>query len=362
MQHVGWTVGVLASFAASCVASGGTTSRNSRESALAREVRDKGWIIYGALTTNGSMDLFLIRPDGSDQKRVTNTPRTHEGAPKFSPDGRRVLYRRISVKTNVHHNRWGYQGHVVLANADGSEPVAIGKDRELPWASWSPDGKKLSCLTRKGIEIVELATKKVVRRLPRKGIYQQLYWSPDGKWFCGVTSAMGEHWTVAAMNVETGEINSIRKFAEGGEHASSAYGPGSRGGAECTPDWFPDSKHILFSHHPSGPGGRGRTQLWMGDHDGTRSQLVYAESGKHIYGGTLSPDGKYVLFTRVLFDGMGGLVSGHSMGLMRFADAPTLGGKSVRLRKIHRNTKDGPVLTLPMGYEPDWTYADVFAK
>ncbi len=47
------------------------------------------------------------------------------------------------------------------------------------------------------------------------------------------------------------------------------------------------------------------------------------------------------------------------MGLMRLSDAPTIGGPSPELRKAHRQTKDGPVLTLPIGFEPDWTLTEI---
>jgi hypothetical protein len=332
---------------------------DARTAELSREVRTKGWIMYGAPTSKGDMDLFLMRPDGSQRRNITNTPDFHEGAPRFSHDGKRVLFRRFSVKKPVHYNRWGFQGQVIMANADGSNPVELGGEGELPWASWSPDGKQLSCLTMKGIEIIDLATRQVVRRLPRKGIYQQLYWSPDGKWFCGVSNAFGESWTVVRMNAETGEINPIRKFQDGGRHEPGVAGQGIPGGAECTPDWFPDSRHILFSHNPGDS--EGYTQLWMGDGDGKSSSLVYAEYGRHLYGGTLSPDGKYVLFSRMLLDGAGALLTATPMGLMRFEDAPTIGRSSEQLRKAHPNTKDGPVLSLVVGFEPDWTYSEIAA-
>jgi len=46
------------------------------------------------------------------------------------------------------------------------------------------------------------------------------------------------------------------------------------------------------------------------------------------------------------------------MGLMRVADAPIIGGESVALRKVHPEAKSGPVLELPSGWEPSWTYSE----
>jgi len=50
------------------------------------------------------------------------------------------------------------------------------------------------------------------------------------------------------------------------------------------------------------------------------------------------------------------------MALMRIEDAPSIGGESKALRKLFPHTKDGPVLPLPEGWEPHWTYAEAPGK
>ena len=131
---------------------------------LRYEISDKGWIVYCARGDNGSWDLFLCRPDGSQQRNITNTPDFEEAGPRLNADGSKLLYRRMIRWTVIGHDKWGFQGQLMIAEADGNNPVAVGKDKEYPWASWSPDGKKIACLYPKGIEILDLATKKVVRR------------------------------------------------------------------------------------------------------------------------------------------------------------------------------------------------------
>ena len=41
----------------------------------------------------------------------------------------------------------------------------------------------------------------------------------------------------------------------------------------------------------------------MADGEGGTARCIFGEDGTHIYGGAVSPDGKYVLFTRSLTDG-----------------------------------------------------------
>jgi Tol biopolymer transport system component len=322
-------------------------AQDDKVAQLAKEVAGKGWIVYASRSVeNETWDLFLMRPDGSRRRNITNTADYEEGGPRFSPDGRKLLYRRFTKGTTINHDLWGFQGDLMIAENDGSNPMQIGGDREYPWASWSPDGKQIACLTQKGIQMIDLETKKIVRELPRKGIYQQLFWSPDGQWFCGVANT-SMLWTIVRMHAETGELNIVHEFQS------------------CTPDWFPDSKHIIYPSRPAGqPGnnGQGFTQLWFSDGEGKDARMIYGEDGYHIYGGALAPDARYVLFTRCPQDGGGSEESGAPICVMRMADAPAIAGPSPDLRKVHPDAKDAPVLQLVEGWEPYWTYAEMGAQ
>ncbi len=310
---------------------------------LAAEVRDKGWIVYSARSAAGDWDLFICRPDGSNVRNITRTPGSSEASPQFSRDGQKLLYRRLARNEPIDNNRHGEQGELVAANSDGSEPQALGRPGEFPWASWSPDGKQIVTLSIQGIFLIDLESRQVARRLDRKGFFQQLTWSPDGQWLCGVANSFGASWSIARMDAATGEANAVNTVDC------------------CTPDWFPDSQQLIFSWRPPGQQanrGYGWTQLWRADAAGASRQLVYGEDGRHVYGGHVSPDGRYVLFTgNRQEDGDPGN-AGAPMGLMRLQDGPIIGGESRELRALHPATKDGPVLALPVGWEPCWTFSE----
>ncbi|MCA9432365.1 MAG: PD40 domain-containing protein [Candidatus Omnitrophica bacterium] len=314
---------------------------------LQEEIHHKGWIVYCSRADNGTWDLFLCRPDGSDKRNLTNTADFEEAAPRFSPDGKKILYRRLDKGSTINHDKWGFQGKLTICNSDGSDPVEYGGEGEYPWAAWSPDGTQIASLTVKGIQVIDLATRKVVKEFPRKGIYQQLFWSPDGKWFCGTGNHGGESWTVVRMNLETGEVNALRSFQT------------------CTPDWYPDSEHVILSSRPAGQpanNGYGYTQLWEVDGEGKEQKLLYGEDGVHIYSGAVSPDGEYILFSKCPDDGGGAERSGGTICLMRSADAPTIGGPSPELRKVHPDVKNGPVIEIDKGWEPHWTYQEISVR
>lgn len=315
--------------------------------ALRDEIKQKGWIVYCARSDNGSWDLFACRPDGSEKRNITNTPDFEEAGPLFSRDNKKLLYRRIQKGTPIDHDLWGFQGCLTIANADGSNPQVFGEDKEYSWASWSPDGKQIACLDRKGIHIVDLESRKEIRTLNRKGIYQQLFWSPDGQWFTGTGNHAGTQWSVVRMNMASGEINPVIVFQS------------------CTPDWCPDSKRIIFSSRPvnqSETNDYGWTQLYVADGDGQNLHLIYGEDGLHIYGGILSPDNAYALFTKCTADGGGSEKSGAPICIVRMSDTPMIAGTSPYLEKKYPDAKNGPVLTLTDGWEPVWTYEEVFSK
>ena len=307
---------------------------------LRKEVAGKGFLVASIKQKRGDWDLVLMRPDGSEQRKLTDTPDWSEAAPRWSPEGRRLLYRRIKAASVISHDRWGFQGELVMADALARNGRVLGKHT---WGCWSPDGKQISTLSLKGIEIIDLETSKVTRRLSRAGYFQQLFWSPDGKWFCGTANVGGELWTIVRMDVVTGKWNVVSRFRN------------------CTPDWAPDSKQVIFSNRPSNQQGYGWTQLWIAPGEGSKRRMIYGEDNRHIYGGGLSPDGRYVLFTRCPKDGGGSERAGAPGGLMRLADAPIIGGNSPALRKLHPEAHQGPVLELPDLWEPHWTYTDVTA-
>lgn len=334
-----------------CFAADTKTARDPGATRLAAELHNKGWIAYSAMSERGDWDLFLMRPDGSSRRNITNTPDTHELGARFSPDGRRILFRSVPKATKFTHANWGVLGKLIVAKSDGTNPHPVGNDGEFPWASWSPDGSQIACLTKGGIEIWDLASHKLVRKLDRKGIYQQLFWSPDGRWFTGPANTYGENWTVVRMDAATGTVNPVSKFQN------------------CTADWFPDSKRLIYSSRPANQSDEGSlsqasgqkpdygwTQLWMANGDGSGRQLIYGEDGRHVYGGDISPDSRYVLFTTASKDG--GLLDSF-IYVMRLSDAPTIGGQSSALRRLNPGAKAGVILPLTLGFEPHWTHAQI---
>ena len=99
----------------------------------------------------------------------------------------------------------------------------------------------------------------------------------------------------------------------------------------CTPDWFPDAHAVIFSWRPPGQKtnrGIGWTQLWRADADGKNRRLIYGEDGRHIYGGHISPDGQYALFTGNPEEDGDPQHAGAPMSLVRLTTPPSSGAQA----------------------------------
>jgi Tol biopolymer transport system component len=309
------------------------------EAALSAEVRDKGWIAFSASTGRVDWDLFVMRPDGSQRRRLTDTPQFNEAGVRFSPDGKRILYYRMPNTVAVDNNDYG-KHELVIANSDGTNVVTYGND--FPWASWGPDGTQFACLDKSGIRIIDVASRRVVRQLPRRGIVEQLVWSPDGKWFAGTANGLGPFWNIGRLDTTTGAIHVASE--------TDRY--------NCTPDWMPDSRRIVYARGIV-PQEGGWAELWVADGDGEKRTMRYAEEGRHIYGACSSPDGKYLIFTRSEKDLGGADSAGTRLTIVRWQDTPMVGGDSDKLRTKYPDARHGPRLDLCWGWEPHWTYAEI---
>ena len=318
------------------------TADAGQDSSLSIELRQIGWIAYTAQTPHGDWDLFLMRPNGSERRPLTTTPDYNEAGVRFSPDGTRILYYRMSKTNAVDNNTYG-TFDLVLADSNGSNPVVFGSN--FPWACWGPDGHQLACLLPSGIQIIDVATRKIVRTLPRQSIVQQLGWSPDGKAFIGTANGLGQFWNIGCIRETAGKITAISE--------TDRY--------NCTPDWCPDSEQIVYARGII-PKQGGRAELWIGNADGTERKMLYAEESRHIYGACASPDAKYLLFTRSVED-LGAVgKSQTTMAIIRWADTPMIGDHSATLRQKYPDAKPSRCLDLGPGWEPHWTYSEAPAK
>lgn len=97
------------------------------------------WIAFGR-NIDGRQDLWRIRPDGTDEQRITDTDDWQEGSPYFMPDGEHLLFRawRDSDYKRVRPTPM----IVMTINIDGSDWRGYTFDGDMNWApNPAPDGR-----------------------------------------------------------------------------------------------------------------------------------------------------------------------------------------------------------------------------
>ena len=83
----------------------------------------------------GMMDIYIMRADGSDVRRLTDVL-GYDGGPFFSPDGKRICWRRFAEN--------GAIAEVMTMNTDGSDQRQLTRLGAMSWAPfYHPSGEYL---------------------------------------------------------------------------------------------------------------------------------------------------------------------------------------------------------------------------
>ena len=87
------------------------------------------------------MDIYLMNADGSEVRQLTNVE-GYDGGPFFSPDGKRICWRRFSKD--------GLLAEIYTMNVDGSDEQQLTKMNVMSWAPfYHPSGEYLIFTTNK---------------------------------------------------------------------------------------------------------------------------------------------------------------------------------------------------------------------
>ena len=96
------------------------------------------WIVFGR-QIDGKMDLWRMRPDGSEEAQITFTEDWQEGAPFFLPDNKTILTRAWK---RSEHGLSPTPMTVFTVTYDGAQRVQRTFDKDMNWAPYpTPDGR-----------------------------------------------------------------------------------------------------------------------------------------------------------------------------------------------------------------------------
>jgi dipeptidyl aminopeptidase/acylaminoacyl peptidase len=130
---------------------------------------DRRTVVYSALIPDGPYALFTRDVENGRRRQLTHPPLTgNDEAPRWSPDGKRLLFER--------------GGDVHVVNADGTgEGVVAEYARD---AAWSPDGSSIAYIKKAPYIVDErllVASGDRLRAVSELGSYTRYVWRPDGR-------------------------------------------------------------------------------------------------------------------------------------------------------------------------------------
>ncbi|MEN8260854.1 MAG: hypothetical protein ABFS02_09755, partial [Pseudomonadota bacterium] len=159
---------------------------------------DGSWIAFVSNRGDPDNDIYLVRPDGSDLRRLTSTPEP-ELYPDWSPDSQRLVFQRNDVDGS----------HLEMITVDGNETRLTslqGRDQE---PAWSPDGSMITFTRflfpvtgdiRRELFLLDVDSGEVRRILTGFRGLSEPAWAPDGTTILFVGTAGERHgiWEVHA--------------------------------------------------------------------------------------------------------------------------------------------------------------------
>lgn len=235
-------------------------------------------IVFGSLHY-GNGDICIVDADGSNLKRLTNTPE-YEGEPKFSPDGSKIVF--------VSERDENGMGEIYLMNIDGSNQKRLTRNEYYDSSpSFSPDGKKIVFLRLMGthinnIFIMDIEGSNEMRLTDTKEGEANPYYSYDGEKIRYTSGNLTEGVEICEMNLDGTQKILLIKL----EQACQA------------PCFSRDAQKIAFlssrdTNYQVDP--YTRMELWIMNKDGSgKKQLTFTKNYKSYP--SFVPEGNQILF------------------------------------------------------------------
>ncbi len=241
----------------------------SAEQAFA--LKDLGWITFTA-SDGGRRDVWLIRPDGSQEVNLTgNLPNTFAEAPVWSPDGSSIAFDGV-LNSDLLRD--------VFLVTVSDRPVQT-RITTLPgfdcYPSFSPDGTQIVYMSERDknrdLYIMDLQGNDILRLTDDPAYDYEPAWSPGGSQIVFVSRRSGDS-EIYLMDADGENVLQLTDAAK----------------LDWRPSWSPDGQWIVFESWRNG-----NADIFMMRPDGSDLQQLTdnkAEDGSPAF----SPDGRYIVF------------------------------------------------------------------
>jgi Tol biopolymer transport system component len=240
-----------------------------------------GSAVAFALARGSGRNLWRSAADGTAQQ-LTWQPRVEDGGPRWSPDGRTILFSRRSTESGAPSDIWTME-------AEGGSPRRIlGEIGLTGLFAWTFDGRGIVSVSPKDrqLYVTDLSTRNSRRLTQERGVMPIIVTSRDGKW-------------AVYQSVQSGDVDLYAVPLEGGVSRPVV----ATSHKEYHPMLSPSGRWLYYLrdhnviYRVPGP-----AQDWR---QASPEKVIdfRLPSGAFIEDPQITPDGRYLLYARGRFSG-----------------------------------------------------------